>query len=85
MNLFKLFSKPEDNALNKNIENENATGYKNFGRFSDSLTEPNQVKLFDEALKKFETNDYIANYKLFLQFLTNKKDTRHRRAARIEN
>jgi len=74
MNLFKLFSKPEDNALNKNIENENATGYKNFGRFSDSLTEPNQVKLFDEALKKFETNDYIANYKLFLQFLTNKKD-----------
>ena len=74
MNLFKLFSKPEDNALNKNIENENATGYKNFGRFSDSLTEPDQVKLFDEALKKFETNDYIANYKLFLQFLTNKKD-----------
>ena len=73
MNLFKLFSKPEDTVLNNYVENENATGYKNFGRFSDSLTESNQVKLFDEALKKFESNDYIAHYKLFLQFLTNKK------------
>ncbi len=73
MNLFKLFSKPEDTAFNNPIENKNTTGYKNFGRFSDSLTEPNQVKLFDEALKKFESNDYFANYKLFLQFLTNKK------------
>ncbi len=72
LNLFKLFSKPEDGTLNKIIGNEYTTCYKNFGRFSDSLNEPAKVKLFDEALKKFEAKDYIGNYQLFFQFLTNK-------------
>ena len=74
MNLFKLFSKPGDNALQKIIGGEDTTSYKNFGRFSDALAEPKQIKLFDEALKKFESKDYIANYILFFQFITNKKE-----------
>ena len=74
MNLFKLFSKPEDSVLQKIMGNEETTSFKNFGRFCDALAEPKQVKLFDEALKKFESKDYIANYILFFQFLTNKKE-----------
>ena len=45
-----------------------------FGRYSDSYKEPENYDAWDEALEKFEEEDYIDSYLKFFRYLSDEKE-----------
>lgn len=45
-----------------------------FGRFSDSYKEEEKYSFWDRSLSKYEKKQYLASFKLFLDYLSNEQD-----------